>query len=175
MRLRPAMVWVMVVALVLGSLGIGWSLLRFQDQGNSAAKSEVLTCDDLREFILSEEDLSFAIWKKYHKQVITYSKGVKKSERPEMVRKIAANVSLVLQSDLRIYRAMKKQPECLTPDFRNEINEWTSTTREMIDYLAGKRAMEGERFDPDKGLWDVTFYDAFYSAAENLSKGLTQI
>lgn len=165
----------MVIALVLGSLGIGWSVLRFQDRAEESTSSEVLTCEDLREFILSEEDLSFAIWKKYHKQVITYSNGGKKSERPEMVRKIAANVSLVLQSDLRIYRAMKKQPECLTPDFRNEISEWTSTTKEMIEYLAGERAIDGERFDPDEGLWDVTFYDAFYSATENLSKGLTQI
>lgn len=175
MRLRPAMVWVMVLALVLGSVGIGWSIFRFQDRGQETSISEVLTCEDLREFILAEEDLSFAIWKKYHKQVISYSNGVKKSERPAMVRKIAASVSLVLQSDLRIYRAMKKQPECLTPDFRNEINEWTSTTREMIEYLAGERAIEGERFDPQKGLWDVSFYDAFYSAAENLTEGLTQI
>ncbi len=165
----------MVVALALGSLGIGWSLKSFQDKANQSASSEVLTCDDLREFILSEEDLSFAIWKKYHKQVIDYSDGVAKSQRPTMVRKIAANVSLVLQSDLRIYRAMKKQPECLTPDFRGEINEWTRTTKEMIEYLAGERAIEGERFDPDEGIWDVTFYDAFYSAAENLTKGLTQI
>lgn len=169
------MIWVMVVALVLGSLGIGWSLLRFQEQAKENASSEVLTCEDLREFILTEEDLSFAIWKKYHKQVMDYSDGVAKSKRPEMVRKIAANVSLVLQSDLRIYRAMKKQPECLTPDFRNEITEWTSTTKEMIEYLAGERAIEGERFDPEKGLWDVTFYDAFYSATENLSEGLTEI
>ena len=175
MRLRPAMVWVMVVALVLGSLGIGWSLFRFQDEGSAASISEILTCEDLREFILSEEDLSFVIWKKYHKQVIDYSDGVKRSERPKMVRKIAANISLVLQSDLRIYRAMKKQPECLTSDFRDEVNEWTRTTREMIEYLAGERAVEGERFDPKKGLWDVTFYDAFYSAAENLTEGLTQI
>lgn len=169
------MVWVMVAALVLGGLGIGWSTLKFQDQSQERGTSEILTCDDLRAFIVTEEDLSYPIWKKYHKQVMAYSTGIKKSDRPEAVRKIADNISLVLQSDLRIYRTMKKQPECLTAEFRDQVKEWMSTTREMIEYLAGERAIDGERFDPQDGLWDVTFYDAFYSATENLAEGLTQV
>ena len=175
MRLRPAAVWVIVVALVLGTIGIGWSVVRFNGAKPQEATTSVMNCDDLREFILAEEELSLALWKKYHKKVIAYSRGLPKAERPAKVREIAKSVTLVLQSDLRIYRQMRKMPECLTTDFRNEVDEWTTTTRDMIKYLAGEKEIEGELFDPKQGFWDTSFYEEFNSATENLISGLTQV
>ncbi len=175
MKLRPVMVWVMVGVIALGTIGIGWSVFRFQDSKQKESATVAMTCDELREFILAEEELSFGLWKKYHKQVMAYSRGIPKSERPAKVKEIATSVSLVLESDLRIYREMRKLPECLTPEFRSEVREWASTTREMIEYLAGERKVEGEKFDPKNGFWDTSFYDAFYSATDNLVEGITQI
>jgi hypothetical protein len=169
------MVWIMVVALVLGAIGIGWSVVRFQDAKPIKESSAITTCDDLRDYILGEEELSLPLWKKYHKQVIAYSRGLPKAERPAKVREIAASVTLVLKSDLRIYREMKKLPQCLTSEFRAQVEEWTTTTKDMILYLAGRKKIEGEKFDPKDGVWDTTFYDAFYSATDNLEEGLTQV
>lgn len=169
------MVWIMVVALVLGAIGIGWSVVRFQDRKPSEESTAIVTCDDLREYILGEEELSLPLWKEYHKKVIAYSRGLPKSERPAKVREIAASVTLVLKSDLRIYREMRKLPQCLTSEFRSQVDEWTMTTKDMISYLAGSKKIDGESFDPEEGFWDTTFYDAFYSATDNLEEGLTQI
>lgn len=169
------MVWIMVVALVLGAIGIGWSVVRFQESKPVAKSNAIVTCDDLRDYILGEEELSLPLWKKYHKQVISYSRGLPRAERPAKVKAIAASVTLVLKSDLRIYREMKKLPQCLTSEFRAQINEWTKTTRDMILYLSGEKKIDGEKFNPKDGIWDTTFYDAFYSATDNLEEGLTQI
>jgi hypothetical protein len=179
MRLRRATVWVMVGALVLGFTGIGWNFLYLQSaQRSSDSRSEVVaprSCDDLRAFIETEEDLSLELWKKYHRQVIAFAKGFPKVERPEKVKEMAASVRVVLESDLRIYRQMKRLPGCLESKFRDEIKEWITSTREMIAYLNGEGELEGELFDPSKGFWDTSFYDAFYSATENLVEGFQEI
>jgi hypothetical protein len=70
---------------------------------------------------------------------------------------------------------MKKLPECLDGEFRKEIQEWIVTTEEMIGYLKGESELDGNLFDPSEGFWDTSFYDAFYSAAENLVSGLQDI
>jgi hypothetical protein len=106
---------------------------------------------------------------------MSYAKGLPKSERPAKVIEIAASVTVVLKSDLKIYRQMKKLPECLDSQFRKEMEEWITTTEEMIGYLEGESELEGNLFDPSEGFWDTTFYDAFYSAAENLVSGLQDI
>jgi hypothetical protein len=55
------------------------------------------------------------------------------------------------------------------------MEEWITTTEEMIGYLEGESELDGNLFDPSEGFWDTTFYDAFYSAAENLVSGLQDI
>ena len=178
MRLRRATTWVIVVALILGFAGIGWSLIDLKEMNQNEkndGKVAVRTCDDLREFITNEEDISYPLWKKYHREVMTYAKGLPKSERPAKVSEIAASVTIVLKSDLKIYRQMKKLPECLDSKFRDEIQEWIASTVEMIGYLEGEEKMDGNLFDPSEGFWDTSFYDAFYSAAENLVSGLQDI
>ncbi len=178
MRLRRASTWFIVVALILGFSGIGWNLVDLRESGSESKKDgkvAVRTCDDLREFILAEEDISFPLWKKYHREVMSYAKGLPKRERPAKVSEIAASVTVVLKSDLKIYRQMKKLPECLDAQFRKEVEEWITTTEEMIGYLEGESELEGNLFDPSEGFWDTTFYDAFYSAAENLVSGLQDI
>lgn len=179
MRLRRATAWVMIGALALGFTGIGWNVLYLKDrQQKSDTPNEqfaLRNCDDLRAFIVAEEDLSFELWKKYHRQVIAFDKGLPKSERPAEVKRIAKSVRIVLESDLRIYREMKRLPQCLESEFRTDIQEWIASTREMIDYLNGDGAIEGNYFDPEEGFWDTSFYDAFYSATDNLIEGLEQI
>jgi hypothetical protein len=179
MRLRRATVWVMIGALALGFTGIGWNVLYLKDeQQNSLRIEEKATpenCDQLRAFIVAEEDVSLELWKKYHRQVIAFAKGLPKSERPAEVERIAANVRVVLESDLRIYRQMKRLPQCLESKFRSDIQEWITSTKEMIDYLNGEGEIEGNRFDPSEGFWDTSFYDAFYSATDNLIEGFQQI
>jgi hypothetical protein len=178
MRLRRVSTWIIVFALILGFAGIGWNLVDIRRSGSEAksdGKVTVRTCDDLREFITAEEDISFPLWKKYHREVISYEKGLPKNERPAKVSEIAASVTEVLKSDLKIYQQMKKLPECLDSEFRKEIQEWITTTEEMIGYLKGESELDGNLFDPSEGFWDTTFYDAFYSAAENLVSGLQDI
>ena len=184
MRLRRVSTWIIVIALILGFAGIGWNLVDLRRSGSEArsdtsngsnGKVVVRTCDDLREFITAEEEISYPLWKKYHREVMSYSKGLPKSERPAKVSEIAASVTVVLRSDLRIYRQMKKLPECLDSEFRNEIQEWITTTEEMIGYLKGESELDGNMFDPSEGFWDTSFYDAFFSAAENLVNGLQDI
>ena len=173
------MVWVMVGALVFGFAGIGWNLIYLQENSTQSVTRDgnqaVRTCEDLREFILAEEKVSFPLWKSYHRQVMRYAKGLPKAERPAKVTAIAESVTVVLRSDLRIYREMKRLPECLDGEFRSEVQEWIATTKEMIAYLEGRGEIDGNRFDPGEGFWDTSFYDAFYSAAENLISGLQQI
>lgn len=173
------MVWVMIGALVLGFAGIGWNVVYLRENTDSSATrdevSVVRTCDDLRTFILAEEEVSFPLWKSYHRQVVAFAKGLPKSERPAKVGEIAESVTVVLQSDLRIYREMKRLPQCLEGEFRSEIEEWIETTKEMIAYLKGRGEIDGNRFDPEEGFWDTSFYDAFYSAAENLISGLQDV
>lgn len=169
----------MVIALVLGFTGIGWNLLSLQsEQRGNQPRSERLTlqnCDQLRSFIMAEEEVSLPLWKKYHRQSMAFAKGLPQSERAAEVERIANSVRVVLESDLRIYREMKELPECLEEKFRADIQEWISTTREMISYLKGEGEIEGERFDPADGSWDTSFYDAFYSATDNLIEGLQEI
>ncbi len=178
MRLRRASTWIIVIALILGLSGIGWNLVDMRRSGSESKKDgkvAVRTCDDLREFITAEEDISYPLWKKYHREVMSYAKGLPKSERPAKVSEIAASVTVVLKSDLKIYRQMKKLPECLDSEFRKEIQEWIVTTEEMIGYLKGESELDGNLFDPSEGFWDTSFYDAFYSAAESLVSGLQDI
>lgn len=176
MRLRRAMVWVMVIALSLGLTGVGWNLVFIERQQNQSQdqSTAIRSCDTLREFIVSEEDQSLKLWTRYHRKVIAYSKGLPRDERGAKVSEIAESVTLVLESDLRIYRQMKRLPQCLEPTFRGEVKAWISTTEEMIDYLRGRGKIDGERFDPSKGIWDTTFYDTFYSATDNLISGLIE-
>ena len=179
MRLRRATIWVMVVALVLGFSGIGWNVLSLHDREreNRPKNQEVaiVNCDELRSFIVAEEEISFPLWKKYHRQSMAFAKGLPKEERAAEVERIADSVRVVLESDLRIYRQMKKLPECLEEEFRSDIQEWIGTTEEMIAYLKGEGEIEGESFDPTEGFWDTSFYDAFYSATDNLIEGLQEI
>ena len=169
----------MVVALVLGFTGIGWNVLSLQDREreNRPKNQEVaiVNCDELRSFIVAEEEISFPLWKRYHRQSMAFAKGLPKEERAAEVERIADSVRVVLESDLRIYRQMKELPECLEEKFRSDIQEWIGTTREMISYLKGEGEIDGERFDPSKGFWDTSFYDAFYSATDNLIEGLQEI
>lgn len=175
MRLRRTMVWVMIGALVLGFSGIGWNLVYLDRNRESNERVTALTCDDLRAFIVAEEKVSLQLWKKYHREVMAFAEGLPKAERPAKVNEIAMRVSTVLESDLRIYQEMKKLPQCLDPKFREKVQEWISTTKEMISYLAGEGPLAGNYFDPDDGFWDTSFYDAFYSATDNLISGLKDI
>ncbi len=104
-----------------------------------------------------------------------YEKGIPKKERPALVRTISSQVLVVLESDLRIYKKMRKQPECLTNDFRSEMQEWIKSTKDTIDYLTKGKEVDGNIFDPDEGFWDSSFYNAFYSATDNLSTALTNV
>jgi len=179
MRLRRATVWVMIGALTLGFTGIGWNVLYLKDEEQNSLRIEEKAtpenCDQLRAFIVAEEDVSLQLWKRYHRQVMAFAKGLPKSERPAEVERIAANVRVVLESDLRIYLEMKRLPECLEDKFRSDIQEWITSTKEMIDNLNGEGEIEGNRFDPSEGFWDTSFYDAFYSATDNLIEGFQQI
>lgn len=169
------MVWVMVGALTLGFTGIGWNLVYLDRNREVDERVTAQTCDDLRVFIVAEEKVSLPLWKKYHREVMTFAEGLPKAERPAKVKEIAARVSSVLESDLRIYQEMKKLPECLEEKFRDQVQEWISTTKEMISYLAGEGPLAGNYFDPEDGFWDTSFYDAFYSATDNLISGLQEI
>lgn len=173
------MIWVMVVLLILGAAGIGWGVYRFdsKETTTSTAKKDSMPkdCDELRAYIVAEEEVSYKNWKKYHKSVMKYDEGVPKKERPELVRTIAKEVTIVLESDLRIYQVMKRLPQCLTNEFRKEMEDWVKSTRETIDYLTKGKEVDGNIFDPEEGFWDTSFYDAFYSATDNLSTGVTNI
>lgn len=171
------MIWVMVIMLIAGASGIGWGVYRFQSKSESSQKKEIAltTCDQLREFIVKEEETSYQNWKKYHRSVMKYEKGIPKKERPALVRTISSQVLVVLESDLRIYKKMRKQPECLTNDFRSEMQEWIKSTKDTIDYLTKGKEVDGNIFDPDEGFWDSSFYNAFYSATDNLSTALTNV
>jgi hypothetical protein len=160
------MIWVMVVLLILGAAGIGWGVYRFdsKETTTATAKKDSMPkdCDELRAYIVAEEEVSYKNWKKYHKSVMKYDT-------------IAKEVTVVLESDLRIYKVMKRLPQCLTNEFRKEMEDWVKSTRETIDYLTKGKEVDGNIFDPEEGFWDTSFYDAFYSATDNLSTGVTNI
>jgi hypothetical protein len=55
------------------------------------------------------------------------------------------------------------------------MKEWITSTKETIDYLTKGKEVDGSIFDPEEGFWDTSFYNAFYSATDNLSTGLTNV
>jgi hypothetical protein len=175
MKLRPAMVWLMIIALILGLVGVGWSAFRVTNIDINDQSQAVVTCDDLRAFIIAEEAIGLKNWKIYHKKVIQYAQGVGRSERAELVKELARDVTVVLKSDLLIYKEMKRSPQCVTVSSRDELNEWIRSTRETIKYLNGEIEIAKGFFDAEKGIWDQSFYDIYYSATDYLSTGLTEI
>ena len=175
MKLRPAMVWLMIIALILGLVGVGWSAFRVTNIDINDQSQAVLTCDDLRTFIVAEEGVGLRNWTIYHKKVIRYDQGVSKSERVKLVKELAKDVTLVLQSDLLIYKKMKRLPQCLTLSSNDEVDEWIKSTKETIKYLNGEIEIARGFFDAEKGIWDKSFYDIYYSATDYLSTGLTEV
>lgn len=187
MKLQRLTTWVIIIALIFGLAGIGWNLVDLRESGITQSNTQggtkdsrensatVISCDDLRTFITKEEKASYSLWKKYHRQVMIFAEGLPKNERAAKVSELASSVTVVLESDLRIYRQMKKLPQCLDRKFREQVQEWIDTTREMINYYNGEGELDGDRFDPEEGIWDTSFYDVFYSATDNLITGLQNI
>jgi hypothetical protein len=169
------MVWLMIISLVFGLIGVGWSAFRVNQVETIEAKPTPVTCDDLRNLIIAEEEVSFNNWKSFHKKVVRYSQGVSRSERSELVSQIAADVRIVLTSDLLLYKQMRKSPQCLTVQFREEVSDWITETKDMIAAIDGESEPEKPFFNIEEGYWDTSFYDKFYSATDFLVTGLTNI
>jgi hypothetical protein len=175
MKLRPAMVWLMIVALILGLVGVGWSAFRVTNIDINDQSQTVLSCDDLRRFIVAEEAIGLKKWTIYHKKVIRYAQDLSQSERVKLVTELASDVTVVLKSDLRIYQEMKISPQCLMISSRDEVDEWIKSTKETIKYLNGEIEIAKGFFDAKKGIWDQSFYDIYYSATDHLLTGLTEV
>lgn len=165
----------MIISLVFGLIGVGWSAFRVNQVVTIKAKPTPVSCDDLRSLIIAEEEVSFENWKRFHKKVVRYSQGVPRGERSNLVSEITADVRVVLASDLLLYQQMRKSPQCLTVQFREEVREWIVETKDMIAAIDGEIEPEKPFFDIDKGYWDTSFYDKFYSATDFLVTGLTNI
>lgn len=169
MKSTKPIYWLLLPVLLLLSAGSVWGTVHFYPGQNSPSDSQIQECIDLKSFVLNEELIGSKKWSVYHSDVLKYETGLSNKNRTiVLVRLIATEAIEVLQSDLRIYEEMALHTDCLLPDFKKQLASVTTDTQASIDFLLGQGEISGQMFDPNQGIWNTAFYDAYESAIKYL-------
>ncbi len=135
-------------------------------------------CEELKNFIISEEEVSFNDWKKYRESVVKYEKGVSEKDKPQLIITLARQLVAVLKSDLRIFKNMKNRPECVDPTYYKDIDASIDFTKNTIDFYENGKVLQDTIFNPFKEpefneypqtsgtFWDTEFYKDYESVAK---------
>lgn len=168
-RVKRPILWLLLPLFIAATVGSGWATIHYFPQGRSSQVSQ--ECQSLRTFILANELHGKVLWDQYHSNVLKYQTGLASNTRQvELVKTIASQVVNVLETDLVIYQEMFAHRACLTADFNDQIEGTISDTQLTIDFLRGATQIQGQSFDPTKGVWNSNFYDVYESATNYLKK-----
>ena len=159
--------WIFVPILLALSVGGIWGTATY---GPIGKPSQVNTdCDNLRQFITSEEISGKASWTEYRTlvdQFLTLTSN--SSDRVPLIEKMAGSVIDVLGHDLAIYKEMDKYPSCVLQEKRQQISGFITETESAINFLNGSTPINGNYFDPKLGTWNTAFYEQYMSALDYL-------
>ncbi len=169
MKSTKPIYWLLLPVLLALSAGSIWGTLNFYPKQSASDMSKLSQCQNLRDFVISEEIIGQAKWGTYHSDVLKYKTGLSDQARTIALVKLIANEAIeVLQSDLRIYEEMDANRVCLTPTFEKNLSTVITDTQSSIDFLLGQGEISSQMFDPNQGTWNPAFYDAYESAVKYL-------
>ncbi|MEY3737124.1 MAG: hypothetical protein RLZZ251_840 [Actinomycetota bacterium] len=168
-RTNPAF-WAFVPVLLSLSLVATWAAIHYGPLGKPTAATT--TCNDVRTFIQSEESAGKSEWQQYRTLVDQLGNLANTSnDRVPLIRQIVTTLVGVLGHDLAIYQQLDQSISCVKLERRSDIPGLVSDTKNTIDFLQGKTAIEGNYFDPSNGFWPADFYSEYLSAVDLLKSG----